>query len=60
LHLRLEDGYSLSNVYIGMDTNGGVRIPGGFCGIFGFRPSHAAVSTIGVLPVSPSLDTPGT
>lgn len=44
---------------LGLDTDGGVRIPAGFCGVFGFRPSHAAVSNIGVLPVSPSFDTPG-
>ncbi|XP_008809807.2 outer envelope protein 64, chloroplastic [Phoenix dactylifera] len=44
---------------LGVDTIGGVRIPGGFCGILAFRPSHAAVSNIGVIPVSPSLDTVG-
>lgn len=44
---------------LGIDTVGGVRIPAAFCGIFGFRPSHAAISNIGVLSVSPSLDTSG-
>ncbi|KAI7731921.1 hypothetical protein M8C21_033179, partial [Ambrosia artemisiifolia] len=42
---------------IGTDTVGGVRIPASFCGILGFRPSHGAVSTIGVLPNSQNLDT---
>ncbi|KAL6329680.1 hypothetical protein AAG906_026417 [Vitis piasezkii] len=44
---------------IGTDTNGGVRVPASFCGILGYRPSHGAVSTIGVLPSSQSLDTVG-
>ncbi|XP_020091199.1 outer envelope protein 64, chloroplastic isoform X2 [Ananas comosus] len=44
---------------LGVDTIGGVRVPGGFCGILGFRPSHAAVSNVGIIPVSPSLDTVG-
>ncbi|KAF8389993.1 hypothetical protein HHK36_024513 [Tetracentron sinense] len=44
---------------LGTDTVGGVRIPAGFCGIIGFRPSHGAVSHMGVIPVSPSLDTVG-
>ncbi|KAI7731918.1 hypothetical protein M8C21_033176 [Ambrosia artemisiifolia] len=42
---------------IGTDTVGGVRIPASFCGVLGFRPSHGAVSTIGVLPISQNLDT---
>ncbi|GAV65354.1 TPR_1 domain-containing protein/Amidase domain-containing protein/TPR_11 domain-containing protein, partial [Cephalotus follicularis] len=41
------------------DTTGCVRIPAAFCGVLGFRPSHGAVSTIGVLPNSQSLDTVG-
>ncbi|XP_027918977.1 outer envelope protein 64, mitochondrial-like isoform X2 [Vigna unguiculata] len=44
---------------VGTDTVGCVRIPAAFCGIFGFRPSHGAVSTIGVLPNAQSLDTIG-
>ncbi|KAL9329166.1 hypothetical protein ACSQ67_004169 [Phaseolus vulgaris] len=44
---------------VGTDTIGCVRIPAAFCGIFGFRPSHGAVSTIGVLPNAQSLDTIG-
>ncbi|PHU04738.1 Outer envelope protein 64, mitochondrial [Capsicum chinense] len=41
---------------LGTDTTGCIRAPAAFCGVFGFRPSHGAVSTIGVLPVSQSLD----
>ncbi|KAK7363132.1 hypothetical protein VNO77_05262 [Canavalia gladiata] len=44
---------------IGTDTTGGVIILASFCGIFGFRPSHGTVSTIGVLPNAQSLDTIG-
>ncbi|XXG63327.1 hypothetical protein AAC387_Pa05g1550 [Persea americana] len=44
---------------LGIDTTGGMRVPGGFCGILGFRPSYGTVSTVGVIPVSPSLDTIG-
>ncbi|KEH31213.1 putative amidase [Medicago truncatula] len=44
---------------IGTDTTGCVRIPASLCGIFGFRPSHGAISTIGVLPNAQSLETIG-
>lgn len=46
-------------VFAGTDTTGCVRIPASLCGIFGFRPSHGAVSTIGVFPNAQSLDTIG-
>ncbi|KAL9238352.1 hypothetical protein vseg_012784 [Gypsophila vaccaria] len=49
----------LAEFALGIDTVGGVRIPAAFCGIFGFRPSHGALSMIGVLPNSQSLDTIG-
>lgn len=44
---------------LGIDTVGGVRVPAGFCGILGFRPSHGTVSHKGIIPVSSSLDTVG-
>lgn len=44
---------------LGIDTVGGVRVPAGFCGILGFRPSYGAVSHMGIIPVSASLDTVG-
>ncbi|CAH9130642.1 unnamed protein product [Cuscuta epithymum] len=44
---------------LGTDTTGCVRLPASFCSIIGFRPSHGAVSTISVLPVSQSMDTIG-
>lgn len=44
---------------LGTDTIGCIRIPAAFCGLLSYRPSHGAVSTIGVLPNSQSLDTVG-
>ncbi|KAK6925296.1 Amidase signature domain [Dillenia turbinata] len=42
---------------LGIDTVGGVRVPATFCGTFGFRPSYGAVSNMGTIPVSSSLNT---
>ncbi|MEO8715319.1 MAG: amidase [Acetobacteraceae bacterium] len=44
---------------LGTDTAGSVRIPASYCGLFGIRPSHGALSTAGVCPLAPSLDTVG-
>lgn len=44
---------------IGTDTGGSVRVPASYCGILGFRPSHNAISTAGVIPMAQSLDTVG-
>ncbi|XP_015089115.1 outer envelope protein 64, mitochondrial [Solanum pennellii] len=44
---------------LGTDMTGCIRVPAAFCGVFGFRPSHGAISTVGVLPVSQSLDSIG-
>jgi amidase len=44
---------------LGTDTGGSVRVPASHCGIFGFRPTHGAVSTEGVLPLAPRFDTVG-
>lgn len=50
----------LNKLYLaGVDTNGGVRIPAGYCGLLGFRPSHGSISHVGIIPVSASLDTVG-
>lgn len=43
----------------GIDTDGGVRVPAGYCGILGFQPSFGAVSHMGIIPVSQSLDVVG-
>jgi len=44
---------------LGTDTAGSVRIPASYCGLFGIRPSFGALSTAGVCPLAPSLDTVG-
>ncbi|KAJ6888282.1 outer envelope protein 64 [Populus alba x Populus x berolinensis] len=50
---------NLVDFSLGVDTVGGVRVPAGFCGVIGFRPSYGAISKTGVLPVSASLDAVG-
>ncbi|KAF5730307.1 putative amidase [Tripterygium wilfordii] len=50
---------SLVDFSLGIDTVGDVRVPAAFCGVIGFRPSYGAVSHVGILPVSESLDTVG-
>ena len=44
---------------IGTDTGGSVRLPAGWCGITGLKTTVGRISTHGVLPLSPTLDTPG-
>ncbi|MGF6770897.1 amidase [Paraburkholderia sp. GAS199] len=47
------------DVALGTDTGGSVRVPAAFCGLWGMRPSHGAISLDGVLPFAPSFDTVG-
>jgi amidase len=44
---------------IGSDTGGSVRVPAAFNGIFGFRPTHGALSTDGVMALARSFDAIG-
>lgn len=44
---------------VGTDTGGSVRLPASWCGITGLKTTIGRVSTHGVLPLSPTLDTPG-
>jgi len=44
---------------LGTDTGGSVRVPSSYCGIFGIRPTHGAVSIDGVVPFAKSFDTVG-
>ena len=44
---------------IGTDTGGSVRLPAAFCGHVGLKVSVGRIPTLGVLPLSHTLDTPG-
>jgi len=44
---------------LGTDTAGSTRVPAAYCGLWGLRPSHGAISLQGVLPLGPSFDTVG-
>ena len=49
----------LCDFALGTDTGGSVRLPASFCGLFGFRPTHDAVSRKGVRSLAASFDTVG-
>src|SRR3954454_18893756 len=44
---------------IGTDTGWSVRLPASWCGLSGLKTTIGRVSTYGILPLAPSLDTPG-
>jgi len=44
---------------IGTDTGGSVRIPAAWNGVTGLKTTIGRISAYGVLPLSPTLDTPG-
>lgn len=49
----------LADFALGTDTGGSVRIPSAYCGLYGIRPTHGAVSAEGVIPLAGSFDTVG-
>ncbi len=52
-------GARLTPWAIGTDTGGSVRIPAAWNGITGLKTTVGRISVHGVLPLSPTLDTPG-
>ncbi|MGQ0640737.1 MAG: amidase [Gemmatimonadaceae bacterium] len=46
-------------VAVGSDTAGSIRVPSGFCGLTGFKPTARRVPLTGIFPLSPSLDSIG-
>ena len=48
-----------ADVGLGTDTAGSIRVPASYCGLYGVRPTHGAVSTAGVVPLAQSFDTVG-
>ena len=49
----------MAAVGIGTDTGGSVRIPAALCGLTGFKPTARRISSEGMLPLAPSLDSIG-
>ena len=49
----------LTDVALGTDTGGSLRIPAAFCGLLGFKPTASEVPRDGVVPLSHSLDAVG-
>ncbi len=53
----LSAGFCLAS--LGTDTGGSTRQPGGWCNIYGLRPTYGRVSRYGLMSMTSSTDTPG-
>jgi aspartyl-tRNA(Asn)/glutamyl-tRNA(Gln) amidotransferase subunit A len=46
----------LCAVAVGSDSLGSIRIPASYCGVYGFKPTSAEISTRGMVPAACRLD----
>jgi amidase len=49
----------VTEIAIGTDTAGSIRVPASYCGLYGIRPSHGRVPVKGIHPLAWSFDTCG-
>jgi aspartyl-tRNA(Asn)/glutamyl-tRNA(Gln) amidotransferase subunit A len=49
----------LADVALGSDSGGSIRIPSGWCGLVGFKPTFDVVPLDGCFPLAPSFDHAG-